>query len=86
MHKFRVGDLVWVLRPQPLRTHRTKTRFTPGEVVRRIHQDTYRIKVGPGQFTERHETQLRARDPDIREKHVYPDYTAHEADSDERLC
>ena len=34
--KFRVGDPVWVIRPRPMGTHRTKTWFTPGEVVRRI--------------------------------------------------
>ena len=47
--KFRVGDPVWVIRPRPMGTHRTKTWFTPGEVVRRIGEDTYRIKVGHGQ-------------------------------------
>ena len=39
--KFRVGDPVWVIRPRPMGTHRTKTWFTPGEVVRRIGEDTY---------------------------------------------
>ena len=34
---------------------------------------------GPGQFKERHESQLRGREPDIRGKHVSVDYTAHEA-------
>ena len=58
-HKFRVGDPVWVLRPRPMGTHRTKPWFTPGEMVCRIGEDTYRIKVGPGQFRERHESQLR---------------------------
>ena len=82
-HKFRVGDPVWVLRPRPMGTHCTKTLFTPGEVVRRIGEDTYRTKVGPGQFRERHESQLRAREPDIRGKHVSLNYTAHEADSDD---
>ena len=79
--KFEVGDPVWVLRPRPMGTHRTKTWFTPGEVVRRIGEDTYRIKVGRGQFRERHESQLLAREPDIRGKHVSLNYTAHEADS-----
>ena len=64
--KFRVGDPVWVIRPRPMGTHRTKTWFTPGEVVRRIGEDTYRIKVGHGQFRERHESQLRVREPDLR--------------------
>ena len=50
--------------------------------MRRIGEDTNRIKVGPGQFMERHESQLRAREPDVRGKHVYLDYTAHEANSD----
>ena len=36
-HKFRMGDPVWVLRPRPMGTHRTKTWFTGGEVVRRIN-------------------------------------------------
>ena len=46
--KFRVGDPFWVIRPRPMGTHRTKTWFTPGEVIRRIGEDTYRIKVGHG--------------------------------------
>ena len=61
--RFRVGDPVWVIRPRPMGTHRTKTWFTPGEVVRRIREDTDRIKVGHGQFRERHESQLRVRIP-----------------------
>ena len=81
--KFRVRDPVWVIRPRPMGTHRTKTWFTPGEVVRRIGEDTYRIKVGHGQFRERHESQLRVREPDLRGQHVSPDYAAHEADSDD---
>ena len=48
-HKFRVGDPVWVLRPRPMGTHRTKTWFGPGEMIRRTGEDTYRIKFGPGQ-------------------------------------
>ena len=48
--KFRVGNPVWVIRPRPMGTHRTKTWFTPGEVVRRIGEDSYRIKVGHRQF------------------------------------
>ena len=79
--KFRVGDPVWVIRPRPMGTHRTKTWFTPGEVVRRIGEDTYRIKVGHGQFRERHESQLRVREPDLRGQHVSLSYAAHEADS-----
>ena len=63
-------------------THHTKTWFTLGKVVRRIGEDTYRIKVGPGQFRERHESQLCAREPDIRATHVSVDYTAPEANSD----
>ena len=81
--KFRVGDPVWVIRPRPLGTHRTKTWFTPGEVVCRIGEDTYRIKVGHGQFRERHESQLRVREPDLRGQHVSLSYAAHEADSDD---
>ena len=79
-HKFRVGDPVWVLRPRSLGTHCTKTWFTPGEVVRRIGEDTYRIKLGHGQFRDPHESQLRVREPDICDHHVSLDYTAHEAD------
>ena len=80
---FRVGDPVWVIRPRPLGTHRTKTWFTSGEVVRRIGEDTYRIKVGHGQFRERDESQLRVREPNLRGQHVLLDYAAHEADSDD---
>ena len=78
-HKFRVGDPVWVLRPRPMGTHCTKTWFAPGEVVRRIGEGTYGIKLGPEQFRERHERQLRAPEPDVRGKHVSLDYTTHEA-------
>ena len=82
-HKFREGDPVWVLRSRPLGTQRTKTCFTPGEVVRRIGQDTYRIKVGHMQFREHHESQLCVREPDIRGQRVSLDYTAHETDWDD---
>ena len=85
-HKFRVHDPVWVLGPRPMGTHRTKTCFTPREVVRRIGEDTYRIKVGPGQFRERHESKLRALEPDVRGKHVSLDYDGHEADSDDEYA
>ena len=81
--KFRVEDPVWVIRPRPMGTHRTKTWFTAGEVVRRIGEDTYRIKVGHGQFPERHKSQLRVREPDLRGQHVSLSYAAHEADSDD---
>ena len=67
-HKFRVGDPVWVLRPGPMGTHRTKTWVTPGQVVHIICENTYRIKVGTRQFRERHESQLRAGEPDVLEK------------------
>ena len=80
--KFRVGDPMRVIRPRPMGTHRTNTWFTPREVVRRIGEDTYRIKVGHGQFRERHESQLRVREPDLRGQHVSLSYAAHEADSD----
>ena len=82
-HKFRLGDPWWVLGPLPMGTHRTKTWFTPGEVFRSIGEDTHRIKVGRGEFRERHESQLRAREHDVRGKHVSLDYTAHKADSDD---
>ena len=82
-HKFRVGDPVWVLRPQLMGTHRIKTWFTPGELVRRIGENTYRIKLGPGHFRERHESKLRAREPHVHGTHVSLDYTAQEADSDD---
>ena len=64
-------------------THRTETWFTPGEVVRRIGEDIYRIKVGHGQFRERHESQLCVREPELRGQHVSLDYAAQEADSDD---
>ena len=82
-HKFRVGDPVWVLRSRPMGTHDTQTSFTPGEMVLRIAEDSYRIKLGPGQFRERHEGQLPVCEPDVHRKHVSLDYTAHEADSDD---
>ena len=67
-------------------THRTKTWFTPGEVVRKIGEDTYRTKLGPGQFKERHESQLRALDPDVRGKCVSLNSTAHEVNSDDNYA
>ena len=65
--KFRVGDAVWVIRPRPMGTHRTKTWFTPGEVVRRWVTDSSRSAT-----TVSSECQ-----------HVSLDYAAHEADSDD---
>ena len=64
-------------------THHNKTWFTLGEVVRRIGEDTYRIKVGPGQFEERHESPPGAREPNVRPKLVSLDYSAYEADPDD---
>ena len=84
--KFRVGDPVWVIRPRPMGTQRTKTWFTPREVVRRIGEDTYSIKVGHGQSRERHGSQLRVREPDLRGQHVSLDCAAHEADSDDNYA
>ena len=81
--RFRVGDPMWVIRPRPTGTHRAKTWFTRGEVVRRIGEDTYCIKVGHGQFRECHESQLRVREPDLCGQHVSLDYTPHEADLDD---
>ena len=78
-----MGDPVLVPRPRHLGTRRTKTWFTPGEVVWRIGEDTYRVKVGRRQLRGRHESHLRTREPDIRGKHVSLDYTGHEADSDD---
>ena len=63
-------------------THRTKTWFTAGELVCRIGEDTYRIKVGPGQFRGRHKSQIRASGPDLAGKHGSPDYTNLGGDSD----
>ena len=74
---------MWVIRPRHLGTHRTKTWFKPGEVVCRIGEDTYRIKVGHGQFWERQESQLCVPEPNLRGQHVSLDYAAHEADSDD---
>ena len=74
---------MWVIRPRPMGTHCTKTWFTPREGVSRIGEDTYRMKVGDEQFRERHESQLRLREPDLRGQHVSLDYAAHEADSDD---
>ena len=72
-----------MIRPRPMGTHRTKTWFTAREVVRWIGEDTYRIRVGHGQFQERQESQLCVWETDLRGQHVSLDYTAHEADSDE---
>ena len=72
-----------MIRPRPMGTDSIKTWFTAGEVVRRIGEDTYRIKVGHRQFLERHESQLCVREPDLRGQHVSLDYAAHEADSDD---
>ena len=48
--------------------------------MRRIGEDTYRIKVGHGQFRERQKSQLRVREPDLHGQHVSLDYATHEAD------
>ena len=81
-HNFMVGDPVWVLRPQPLGTHRPKTWFTPAAVGRGIDEDTYPMRVGPGQLREPHKSQLRPRKPDVHGKHVSLDYAVHKAHSD----
>ena len=81
--RFRVGDPMWVIRPRPMGTHCTKTWFTPGGVVCRIGEDTYRIRVGHRQFRERHDSQFRVREADLRGQHVSLDYAAHVADSDD---
>ena len=82
-HKFGVDAPVWVLGPQPMGTHRIKTWFTSGEVVRRIGEDTYRIKVGSGQFRERNKRQLRPHEPHVRGTQVSLNHAAPEADSDD---
>ena len=81
--KFRGSDPVWVLRHQPMGSHRSNTWFTPGEVVRRIGEDTYRVNVVLGQLEEQHESHLRVREHNICWKHVSLDYTAREAVSDD---
>ena len=80
-NKFWVGDPFWVPRPRPLGTHRTRTWFTPGEEVHRIGEYTYRIKVEPREFRWRHESEIRAAEPEVCGKHPSLDYTAHEVDS-----
>ena len=79
--RFRVGEPVWVIRPRPIGTHRTKTWFTPGEVVRNIGEDTCRIKVGHGQFqgAPRGSTPCAGTRPPWPT--CVPKLTAHEADS-----
>ena len=71
------------MKPWCLGTHHTKTWFTTGEVAWVTCEDTYRVKIGPGQFKERHETQLRAHEPDILGKCLCLDFTSHEANLDE---
>ena len=68
--EYRVVDPLWVLRPRPLGTHRTKTWFKAREVVRRIGEDTDNINVGPRQYREQHESQIGPREPDVRGTHV----------------
>ena len=77
-----MAEPVWLLRRRPLGTQRIKTWFKPEELVRRIEEDTYRIQVGPRQVWEQHESQFRASEPDVCGKHVFANYTAHEADWD----
>ena len=55
-------------------------------MVRRIGEDTYRIKVGPEQVRERPESQLCPREPDVRGKHVSLYCAAHEADSEDEYA
>ena len=65
-----------------LATPRAPSSFSSAAVAA-AGGDTYRIKVGHRQFRERHESQLRVREPDLRGQHVSLDYAAHEADSDD---
>ena len=80
---FKVRGHVWVERPRPLGTHRTKTWYTPGKIAKRVGPSTFLLQTGPSQFKTRHETQLKDRVPDITGKHVDFQYTQHEDDSDE---
>ena len=80
--KCRVDESVLLLTPCPMDTHCTKTWFTSAEVVCRTAEDTYCVNAGTRQFREWHECQLRAPEPDIDGKHMFLDYTAHEAESD----
>ena len=59
-----------VFRPLDMGTQCTKTWFTPGELVRRIGDNKYRVKVGLGQFREQQESPFCALNPNIREKHL----------------
>ena len=78
--RLRPGDPIWTQRPRPGGPRRTKTWFMRGELVPRIVEDTYCVKVGDQKFREKHESPIRAREPDIRGKHVSLDYTAHKPD------
>ena len=52
-------------------------------VRRRLGDATVQVQTGPSQFKVRHQTQLRAREPDLKGKHVSFDYCAHEADEED---
>ena len=47
---FKVGGNVWVERPRPLGTHRTKTWYTPGKIAKRVGPSTFLVQTGPSQF------------------------------------
>ena len=79
---FKVGGHVWVQRPRPLGTHRTKTWYTPGKIAKRVGASTFLVQTDPCQFKTWHETQLKDRVPDSTGQHVDFKYTQHEDNSD----
>ena len=80
---FKVGGYVWVERPRPLGTDRTKTWYTPGKIPNRVGRSIFLFQTGRSQFKVRQETQLKVRVPDITGKHVDLQCTQHEDDCDE---
>ena len=80
---FKFGGHVWVERPRPLGTHRTRTWYTPRNIAKRVGPSTFLVQTGPSQFKTRHKTQMQDRVPHITGKHVDFQYTKHEDDSDE---
>ena len=81
--KFRVGDPVWVIRPRPMGTHRTRPGSHPARWSAGLVRTPTASRWVTDSSRERHESQLRVREPDLRGQHVSLSYAAHEADSDD---
>ena len=61
VQKYALQDTVWVERHHKdvLSRHRQASWYVPGEIVRKVGQDVYAVRVGDNKILDRDHTQLR---------------------------